>query len=128
MTREVRSSFMLACPSLRSSSQKSVSEALWGCFGSRGGQALNPAINSSGEIFELCNLFMMFHNLCVQVAEVCLPVHRNVSNGDCGSRPCCFWCTQHYCLCPSWQRPHLQPHLWPSHHCKTPTPVFDLFT
>lgn len=54
----------------------------------------------------------------LQVTTVRLPVHRDVSDGDCRSRPCSLWCSQHYCLCSSWQGPHLQPDFRPPHYCK----------
>lgn len=62
------------------------------------------------------------HRLCccfsVQVAEVRLPVHRDVPHGYGRPRAGRFWSPQHHCLRPRRQRSDLQPHLWPSHHCK----------
>lgn len=56
---------------------------------------------------------------CLQVAQVRLPVHRDVPNGDCGPRPCCFWCTQHHSVRTSRQRSHFQSHLGSPHHCES---------
>lgn len=62
---------MLACPSLRSSNQKSAWGELWGCSGSREGWLLVAAVvRTLKETPEHhCSCFSP------QVAEVRLPVH-----------------------------------------------------
>lgn len=56
--------------------------------------------------------------MCIlQAATICMSVHRDVSDGDCGSWPCCVWSSQHHRVCTCWQRLDLQPHLGTPDHC-----------
>lgn len=61
-----------------------------------------------------------------QVASLRLPLHRNVPDGDGRSRPRRLRRSQHHRVRASRQRPDLQPHVRPPHHCRYPSRVSHL--